>query len=202
MKFPFPYKRAKCRAAIIGQAAARRKRRHGRGRIATLSAMTFARSPACVLATAVVLAMLTLSVAARAASVCEFASLGEAKAMAERAAARLERRGPEETLPRFMDPAGGFIDRDLYVFVIDLNGVLWASGGFPETVGSNALGARDSRGRLFVQEMMRIAVEAGRGWVEYEWFNPCTGKVNPKSSYVIRVGPFVVGVGAYGTVAA
>lgn len=188
--------------AIIGQAAARRKRRHGRGRIATLWAMRVVRSPACVLATAVVLAMLTLSVAARAASVCEFATLEEAKAMAERAATHLERAGPQAALTQFMDPAGGFIDRDLYVFVFDFDGVLWASGGFPETVGSNALGAQDSRGRLFVQEMMRVALEEGRGWIEYEWLNPCTGKMNPKSSYVIRVGPFVVGVGAYGTVAA
>ena len=129
--------------------------------------------------------MLALSVAARAASVCEFATLEEAKAMAERAAARLERRGPKETLVQFMDPAGGFIDRDLYVFVFDFDGVLWASGGFPETVGSNALAAQDSRGRFFIQEALRIALEEGRGWIEYEWFNPCTGKMNLKSSYVI-----------------
>ena len=154
-----------------------------------------------VLAVAV-LAVLALGLAARAATTCEFASLEEAKAMAERAAAQLERAGPQAALTQFMDPAGGFIDRDLYVFVIDLNGVLWASGGFPETVGSNALEARDSRGRFFVREALRVALEEGRGWIEYEWYNPCTREMNPKSSYIIRVGPFVVGVGAYGTVAA
>jgi cytochrome c len=147
-----------------------------------------------------VLVLLNMGFGARAETLCEFATLDEAKAMAEHAATLLESAGPREALVQFMDPAGGFIDRDLYVFVFDLQGVLWASGGFPETVGSNALAAQDSRGRFFVQEALRIAVQEGRGWIEYEWFNPCTGKMNPKSSYVIRVGPFVVGVGAYGTV--
>lgn len=147
-----------------------------------------------------VLALLNTGLGVRAETLCEFATLEEAKAMAERAATHLERVGPQKALVQFMDPAGGFIDRDLYVFVLDLQGVLWASGGFPESVGSSALDAQDSRGRFFVREALRIALEEGRGWIEYEWFNPCTGKMNPKSSYVIRVGPFVVGVGAYGTV--
>jgi signal transduction histidine kinase len=164
--------------------------------------MNSAHAKVRVFAAAVLLAVLMLGGAGQTAAVCESASLEEAKAMAERAAALLERQGPDRTLTTFMDPAGDFIDRDLYVFVIDLRGTVWVNGGFPGTVGTNALGTRDSRGRLFVQEMMRIALEAGHGWVEYEWLNPCTGKVNPKASYVIRVGPFIVGVGAYGTVAA
>lgn len=136
---------------------------------------------------------------AAAAPPCAFATLDEAEAMAERAAALLERAGPEQALPAFMDPGGAFVDRDLYVFVFDLDGVLWANGGFPDLVGSDARMARSSDGRLFVQEMIRTALERGQGWVEYEWYNPCTRKLSHKVSFFKRVGSLIVGVGAYGT---
>jgi cytochrome c len=131
---------------------------------------------------------------------CAFALPEEAQALARRAAAFLARAGPVDAFPRFMDPGGGFFDRDLYVFVIDTSGRILVNGGFPELVGSDASGARDSRGRLFVQEMLRVTNEGGEGWVRYEWYNPCTGKLGRKVSYVKRVGRFIVGVGAYGTV--
>ena len=133
---------------------------------------------------------------------CRSASLAEAEALADRAADLLGRIGPERALPAFMDPAGGFIDRDLYVFVLDLDGNLWANGAFPQAIGSNALAAKDSHGRLYVADMIRVAERDGRGWVAYEWVNPCTGTMSPKISFIRRVGSFVIGVGAYGTLGA
>jgi signal transduction histidine kinase len=132
---------------------------------------------------------------------CDLADLDEAKALALKAAELLEREGPKNALVKFMEP-GPFIDRDLYVFVLDMEGTLWASGAFPEGIGSNAWEAQDSGGNFFVQEMIHIAADKGEGWVEYDFFNPCTGERSPKASYVKRVGPLIVGVGAYGTVSA
>lgn len=130
---------------------------------------------------------------------CDLADLDEAKALALKAAELLEKEGPKKALVKFMVP-GPFIDRDLYVFVLDMEGTLWASGAFPEGIGTNAWEAQDSGGNFFVQEMIRIAAVEGEGWVEYDFFNPCTGERSPKASYVKRVGPLIVGVGAYGTV--
>jgi len=48
--------------------------------------------------------------------------------------------------------------------------------------------------------MIEIATTTGEGWVEYEWLSPCSGEMEPKSTYVVRVGPLIVGVGAYGVV--
>lgn len=132
---------------------------------------------------------------------CDLADLDEAKALALKAADLLEKEGPKNALVKFMEP-GPFIDRDLYVFVLDMEGTLWASGAFPEGIGSNAWEAQDSGGNFFVQEMIHIAADKGEGWVEYDFFNPCTGERSPKASYVKRVGPLIVGVGAYGTVSA
>jgi cytochrome c len=36
-----------------------------------------------------------------------------------------------------------------------------------------------------------------RGWVDYKWQNPITKAVSHKTAYAVRVGDYVVGVGAY-----
>ena len=135
---------------------------------------------------------------------CPPATPDEARRMAERAASLLERVGPERAFRAFMDPRGRFIERDLYVFVIDKSGILRASGAFPQSVGSDASGAQDTSGRFFVRDMLRLAfgTRKGAGWVEYQMLNPCSGKFGDKVSYIKRVGRFLVGVGAYGTVSA
>jgi signal transduction histidine kinase len=147
-------------------------------------------------------AWLMLLASAVAAEPCESASPGEAKAMAVRATALIEEVGPRQAFRTFMDPDGGFIDRDLYVFVLDLDGVLWVNGAFPDAVGSQALDAQTADGRYFVREMIALATTGGEGWVEYEFTNPCTGEFTEKVSFVKRAGRFIVGVGAYGTVTA
>jgi cytochrome c len=139
---------------------------------------------------------------AGAARVCEAATAAEAQALAERAAAFLDNEGPKRAFTAFMTPDGGFIDRDLYVFVIDFHGVLWANGAFPDAVGSEAIDAHTEDGRYFIRDMIALAGKRGAGWVEYEWYSPCTGELEPKVSYVIRVGRFIIGVGAYGTLGA
>lgn len=131
---------------------------------------------------------------------CQAASTTEAKAMAIRAADLLRASGPRVAFTEFSDPDGGYIDRDLYVFVIDLTGRIWFNAVFPTPPGRNIIGSRDSQGRFFVREMIAVAESKGQGWVEYEWFSPCTGKMAPKSAYVVRVGPLMVAVGAYGVV--
>jgi cytochrome c len=129
---------------------------------------------------------------------CATATLDSAKALAERAALFLASSGPDIALPRFMDRDGGFIAGDLYVFVFDLEGRLHASGGWPETVGARVgIGDGDAAGDGIYVRMRRVAIEAGKGWVEYSWYNPCTRRIEPKASYIVRVGDFIVGVGAY-----
>ncbi|HEY7610387.1 MAG TPA: cache domain-containing protein [Alphaproteobacteria bacterium] len=127
---------------------------------------------------------------------CPTATLDAAKALAERAASFLAASGPDIALPSFMDRAGGFVAGDLYVFVFDLEGRLRASGGWPETVGAR-VGIDDGAGDGIYARMRRVALEAGKGWVEYSWYNPCTRRMEPKASYLVRVGDFIVGVGAY-----
>lgn len=123
----------------------------------------------------------------------EQGSLDEAKAMSEKAAALLKADGKDKAFPIFNKDAQ-FRDRDLYVFVIDNAGVTVSHGANAALIGKNLMEVRDPTGKQFVKEMVGIK---DKGWVDYSWQNPTTKAVEPKRSYVIRVGDVVVGVGAY-----
>lgn len=144
----------------------------------------------------VVLLIAFAATPARARERCPTATLEAARALSERAAAFLAASGPEIALFRFMKADGGFVSGDLYVFVFDLEGKLRASGGWPDTVGARIAGDDGAGGGIYTR-IRRLALETGKGWVEYSWYNPCTRRMEPKASYIVRVGKFIVGVGAY-----
>lgn len=122
----------------------------------------------------------------------------EAKALAEKAAAHLATVGPGKAFNDFMTPGPAYMPYDLYVFTFDGAGRMWVNGRFPGMIGSNITEASDSNGRRFLLDAMRRAAVAGAAWVEYQWYNPCTGTVMPKSTHIIKAGEFFIGVGAYG----
>jgi cytochrome c len=128
---------------------------------------------------------------------CAQATRPVAQALAERAAQHLAKVGPAQAFKDFQDPAGGFLDGDLYVFVFDFEGTLMASGGFPNAVGRNLVIGYHEPSATNVRNLIQVARAQGQGWSEYVWRNPCTGRRETKISYVIKVGDLVVGVGAY-----
>lgn len=117
----------------------------------------------------------------------------DAKAMALHAAAYLREMGPEVAFPEFID-GGKWRDGDLYVFVNDSSGVSVAHGFQPELIGTNELDVPDADGKLYVHDI--VAIE-DQGWVDYKWKSPATGEILDKTSYIVRVGDYLVGVGAY-----
>jgi hypothetical protein len=118
----------------------------------------------------------------------------EAKAMALRAADFLRENGPEKAFPVFNDPEGPFHDRDLYVFVHDGAGTNVAHGFKPELIGQNVMDLTDPDGKLYVREFFAVQDE---GWVDYKYESPLTHETVEKTSYIVRVDQYVVGVGAY-----
>lgn len=126
---------------------------------------------------------------------CPVATEERAKALAERAAAFLKSRGAAVALPAFTARTHGFGAGDLYVFVFDFHGTMLASGGWPEHVGVNIVGPDSGGPYARIRRLARSG--PGRGWVHYYWYSPCTRSMQPKMTYVIRVGSYIVGVGAY-----
>jgi hypothetical protein len=126
----------------------------------------------------------------------------EAQALAENAASHLTAVGLRQGFTDFLTPGAGFLPHDLYVFVFDRDGIMLLNARFPGLIGSNIANARDANGRPFLLQAMREADEQGSAWAEYNWYNPCSGAVMPKSSHIVRVGDIFVCVGAYGLVSA
>ena len=126
----------------------------------------------------------------------EFGSGNEAAALVKRVQIKFASDGPAATFAAITDKAPDFVDKDLYVFVYDLNGTLVAHGGNPALVGENRRDLKDANGKPVVSEMIDVVVRSGRGSVDYSWPNPVS--VDDMSSYVERLGDkFIVGVPSF-----
>ena len=114
--------------------------------------------------------------------------------MAVKAAQYLKEAGPDTAFAAFNDKAGPWHDRDLYVFVNDESCKTLAHGGNQALIGKTLAALKDVEGKPFIQD---IAAVKDAGWVDYKWQNPVTKVIEPKVTYVVRVGQYSVGVGAY-----
>jgi signal transduction histidine kinase len=125
----------------------------------------------------------------------EKGTAAEAKALLDKAVAEVQKEGSARAVAKFNDPAGGFRDRDLYVFCMDGSYKITAH---PDATlrGTDVATMKDSNGKAFGAEMI-AAAKKGEGTVEYVWKNPVSGKVEDKVSFLKKAGEQYCGVGAY-----
>ena len=127
----------------------------------------------------------------------EMASPDEAKALSQKAQAAVNEMGSEQAFAAFAAADGGFQDRDLYVFCMDMDGVMLSHAIKPELVGKNLLDF-DKYGDTLFKNMIAVASSTGEGWVDYNWPYPGTEEIREKTSYVMtNEQGFFCGVGAY-----
>ncbi|HEY0847981.1 MAG TPA: cache domain-containing protein [Noviherbaspirillum sp.] len=120
----------------------------------------------------------------------------EATALVKKAIAYLKANGKEKAYAEFTN-GSQFKDRDLYVFVVDFNGMALAHGANPKLVDKNMSDLKDGDGKFFVREFIEVAKTKGKGWVDYKWPNPVTKVIEPKTTYVERVDDTLVACGVY-----
>lgn len=126
------------------------------------------------------------------------ASANEAIAMVGKAIAYLKENDKEKAFAEFANPNNPlFHDRDLYIFVYDLNGNNVAHGNNPKMVGKNLLEMKDHDGKYIIKGFIDVANTKGKGWVDYKWPNPVTRAVEQKSGYIEKVDKLIVGSGIY-----
>lgn len=122
----------------------------------------------------------------------------EAVAMVHRVQEMFAREGDAATFRAINDESvKEFHDRDLYPFVYTQDGVDVAHGARPALVGKNLMGIKDADGKFLIQEIVRITNQKGSGWVNYKWPDPLTNAIENKSSYIEKLGKYIVGVGVY-----
>ena len=135
--------------------------------------------------------------AAQLANAADTGSKEDAVKMVKRVQEMFHRAGPQATFAAVTAKDRQFHDRDLYPFIYGLSGINVAHGAKPELVGKNLLDFQDENGKFLIRDMIEVALGPGRGWVDYRWSNPTTGKIEDKSAYVEKMGDYLVGVGVY-----
>ena len=122
----------------------------------------------------------------------------KAQRMVENAVRYIKEHGDKEAFSEFTNNrTGRFRDNDLYIFVVDLQGMTVAHGGNPQLVGKDMFNLKDAGGKFFIKDMVDGALKKGSGWSDYKWMQPETKKIYEKSSYFQRAGDHVVGCGIY-----
>lgn len=118
----------------------------------------------------------------------------------EEAIGHIEKQGAA-AFPLFYDPAGPFLNKDAYIFVLDLNGNVISLPPFPNLEGSSLRDVKDTEGKPFVREILALVKTSGSGWVDYMWPKPGQSASTRKSTFVskAKMGDqwVLVGCGVY-----
>src|SRR6516165_10598293 len=95
----------------------------------------------------------------------EFGTRSEAIAMVHRVQDMFKKLGPEGTFLAIRRKAPGTIDRDLYAYVVDQNGIVQANGAIAAmTPGTNLYDFRDQNGKYMMREQLEVCKGTGHGW--------------------------------------
>ena len=125
------------------------------------------------------------------------ASADEAHGLVEAAVAHIGAVGRERAFADFHAEGGGFIDRDLYIFVMDRNGIISVFGSKPLLVGQPSSAVPGLEPVSFLKKAW-AAADGGGGWIQYDVLSPGTRQVTPKESFILPLGESeFIGCGAY-----
>jgi signal transduction histidine kinase len=125
-----------------------------------------------------------------------------AKAKVIAASKLLEAEG-EAAFAKIKDPNGEFrfADGQGYIWLQDLNAVIYMHPIKPSLDGKDMSGFADKNGTLLFLNFSEICEEKGAGWVPYVWPKPGQEGTSPKISYVkvVKHGgkDYVAGAGMY-----
>ena len=126
----------------------------------------------------------------------------EAYELVVRAQKHLQAVGWDQAFADFQDPRGSFVDRDLYIFALDRDGIYRIMGANMAKVGTDVRAVPGVDGDALIRDAWARA-EQGGGWVDYAIQNPLNGDVRGKSSYILPyTGDLLIGCGAYHSAAA
>jgi len=121
-------------------------------------------------------------------------------ALVEKAAALIDSKG-KPIFPEFRKTDSEWRTGDTYLFVNDLKGMVLLNPAFPELEGKDLTGRKDSNGKLFFLEFLKVVQSKGSGWVDYMFPKPGQSQPSQKWSYVKAVNvdgtPAFVGAGFY-----
>ena len=138
-----------------------------------------------------------VSVALAASMMAQSAVKDECVTLCKDAAKFINEKGLDAGMAEIGNKAGKFVTKNTYVFLMDLEGNRLAHPyASPDNPNRKIFDFKDTTGKLFVQEYIKVAKTKGEGWVEYMYPTPeelkkptpmKEKKSSKKISYVYRV---------------
>jgi signal transduction histidine kinase len=128
-------------------------------------------------------------------------SAAQAKLMIDKGYEYVQKHGVKAAIAEFNKPDGKFIKDDLFIWVVDFDGVIHAYAPNQKNVRKKdglRLRLKDAEGKLFLKDMVTVAQTKGFGWVDYKYMNPKTKKIEQKTTYVKKMSDnMLMACGAY-----
>ena len=125
------------------------------------------------------------------------ANKAEAEAMVKKGVAFIKANGADKAYEEINKKSPQFVDRDLYLTVYGLDGMVHAHGANTKMIGKNLLDIRDVDGKAFIRERIELAKAKPSFWQHYKFVNPESKKIEPKIMYCERLAETVVCGGIY-----
>jgi len=122
----------------------------------------------------------------------------DAIAMTERGAAFVKAHGKDEMIKKITAKDPSFVQGSMYIYMRDAaSGVNIAHPFNQSLIGKDLNDVPDTNGKFYRRDIMELAKKDGKGWVDYMYKNPENGKIEAKTSYVLRVNDVVLITGIY-----
>jgi hypothetical protein len=117
--------------------------------------------------------------------------------MVKKAVSFIKQEGPDKAYTEIDNRSGSFVDRELYIVVLRLDGKVLAHGADVSRVGTDQSQAKDIDSKLFIKQRIELALTQPSFWQEYQARSPVTKDIQPKQMYCERLNDTVVCGGIY-----
>ena len=122
----------------------------------------------------------------------------DAVAMVERGVALIKAKGRDEMIKKINAKDPDFVQGSLYIDMRDVKtGIVLAHPINQSIVGKDLTDVPDATGKKYRREIIELAARSNKGWVDYHYKNPTSGKIEPKTTYIQLVDGVVLEAGIY-----
>jgi cytochrome c len=125
------------------------------------------------------------------------ASPEQATAMVKKGVSFIKASGNDKGYAEISSKTTQFKDRDLYLVVYGLDGMVRAHGANEKMIGRNLIDLKDVDGKAFVKERVEMGAAKPNFWQSYKFTNPTNKKIEAKRMYCERLDDTVVCGGIY-----
>jgi cytochrome c len=127
----------------------------------------------------------------------ERATADEAIAMVHKVIAKIKANGKDSVIAEINAFSPEFRDKDIYVNIMDMNGVELAHGANKKMQGMNLMDLKDKDGKFYIRERLEMIKAKGKGWQDYYFVNPTNKEIELKSMYFEKFEDVAVCAGIY-----